>query len=166
MIEPAGHRTVRSCSKWRVLTKPAGSRVGCVCSRVKRKTQKTLTEPTRDRVIRACSRAPRLSTGCVAQTRWKEHTEPTWHRLDRVCSREKDLDFVASLYTSMLDSPYRGEKKSLAINLVGRPAIWGESGVSMMNPTPDPPYKISRNFKLQSCGPNLSWGAIKFVRLD
>ena len=54
----------------------------------------------------------------------------------------------------------------LAINLVARPAIWGESGVSMMNPTPDPPYKISRNFKLQSCGPNLSWGAIKFVRLD
>ena len=53
-----------------------------------------------------------------------------------------------------------------AINLVDRPAIWGESGVSMMNPTPDPPYKISRNFKLQSCGPNLSWGAIKFVRLD
>ena len=53
-----------------------------------------------------------------------------------------------------------------AINLVARPAIWGESGVSMMNPTPDPPYKISRNFKLQSCGPNLSWGAIKFVRLD
>ena len=53
-----------------------------------------------------------------------------------------------------------------AINLVARPAIWGESGVSMMNPTPDPPYKISRNFKLPSCGPNLSWGAIKFVRLD
>ena len=53
-----------------------------------------------------------------------------------------------------------------AINLVARPAIWGESGVSMMNPTPDPPYKVSRNFKLPSCGPNLSWGAIKFVRLD
>ena len=53
-----------------------------------------------------------------------------------------------------------------AINLVARLTIWGESGVSMMNPTPDPPYKISRNFKLQSCGPNLSWGAIKFVRLD
>ena len=35
-----------------------------------------------------------------------------------------------------------------------------------MNPTPDPPYKISRDFKLLSCGPNLSWGAIKFVRLD
>ena len=135
MIEPAGHRTVRSCSKWRVLTKPAGSRVGCVCSRVKRKTQKTLTEPTwhrfylpcsraprlfwrqedltestGQRVIRTCSRAPRLSTRCVAQTRWKEHTEPTWHRLDRVCSREQDLDFVASLYTSMRHSPYRGEK--------------------------------------------------------
>ena len=110
LIEPAGHRTVRSCSKWRVLTKPAGSRVGCVCSRVKRKTQKTLTEPTGQRVIRACSRAPRLSTRCVAQTRWEEHTEPTWHRLDRVCSREQDLDFVASLYTSMLDSPYRGVK--------------------------------------------------------
>ena len=45
-------------------------------------------------------------------------------------------------------------KKCPAINLVARPAIWGESGVSMMNPTPDPPYKISRNFKLQSCGPN------------
>ena len=57
-------------------------------------------------------------------------------------------------------------KESLAINPVDGPAIWGESGVSMMNPTPDPPYKISRNFKLQSCGPNLSWGAIKFVRLD
>ena len=53
-----------------------------------------------------------------------------------------------------------------AINLVARPAIWGESGVSMMTSMPDPPYKISRNFKLQSCGPNLSWGAIKFVRLD
>ena len=53
-----------------------------------------------------------------------------------------------------------------AINLVDRPAIWGESGVSMMTSMPDPPYKISRNFKLQSCGPNLSWGAIKFVRLD
>ena len=52
------------------------------------------------------------------------------------------------------------------INLVDRPAIWGESGVSMMNPTPDPPYKISRNFKLQSCGPNLSWGAKKFGPLD
>ena len=83
-----------------------------------------------------------------------------------MCSRKQDLDFVASLYTSMLDSPYRGEKKSLAINLVVRPAIWGESGVSMMTSMPDPPYKISRNFKLQSCGPNLSWGAIKFVRLD
>ena len=57
-------------------------------------------------------------------------------------------------------------KESLAINPVDGPAIWGESGVSMMNPTPDPPYKISRNFKLQSCGPNLSCGAIKFVRLD
>ena len=53
-----------------------------------------------------------------------------------------------------------------AINLVARPAIRGESGVSMVNPTPDPPYKISRNFKLQSCGPNLSWGAIKLVPLD
>ena len=141
MIEPAGHRTVRSCSKWRVLTKPAESRVGYVCSRVKRKTQNTLSEPTGQRVIRACSRAPRSSTRCVAQTRWdehaepteqrviracsraprsstrymaqtrwKKHTEPTWHRLDRVCSREQDLDFVASLYTSMLDSPYRGVK--------------------------------------------------------
>ena len=46
-------------------------------------------------------------------------------------------------------------KKCLAINPVARPAIWGESGVSMMNSMPDPPYKISRNFKLQSCGPNL-----------
>ena len=110
LIERAGHRSVRVCSQWRVLTKPAGSRVGCVCSRVKRKTQKTLTEPTGQRVIRACPRAPRLSTRCVAQTRWEEHTEPTWHRLDRVCSREQDLDFVASLYTSMLDSPYRGVK--------------------------------------------------------
>ena len=53
-----------------------------------------------------------------------------------------------------------------AINLVARPAIRGESGVSMVNPTPDLPYKISRNFKLQSCGPNLSWGAIKFVLLE
>ena len=35
-----------------------------------------------------------------------------------------------------------------AINLVDRPAIWGESGVSMMTSMPDPPYKISRNFKL------------------
>ena len=110
LTELAGHRSDGACSKWRVLTKPAGSRVGCVCSRVKRKTQKTLTEPTGQRVIRACPRAPRLSTRCVAQTRWEEHTEPTWHRLDRVCSREQDLDFVASLYTSMLDSPYRGVK--------------------------------------------------------
>ena len=93
-------------------------------------------------MIRACSRAPRLSTRCVlqtrsdehieptgaksdpcllegatflhemrdAQTRWDEHTEATWHRLDRVCSREQDLDFVASLNTSMLDSRYRGVK--------------------------------------------------------
>ena len=53
-----------------------------------------------------------------------------------------------------------------AINLVAGPVIWGESGVSMMTSMPDPPYKISRNFKLPSCGPNLSWGAIKFVRLD
>ena len=59
-----------------------------------------------------------------------------------------------------------GSKEPLAINPVARPAIWGESGVSMMNSMPDPPCKISRNFKLQSCGPNLSWGAIKFVRLD
>ena len=148
LIEPAGHRTVRSCSKWRVLTKPAGSRVGCVCSRVKRKTQKTLTEPTwhrfylpcsraprlfwrqedltestGQRVIRTCSRALRLSTRCVAQTRWEEHIEPTWHRLDRVCSREQDLDFVASLYTSMLDSPYRGVKS-----------------LSLLTPWADQPY--------------------------
>ena len=49
----------------------------------------------------------------------------------------------------------RRKKKYLAINPVARPAIWGESGVSMMNSMPDPPYKISRNFKLQTCGPNL-----------
>ena len=48
-----------------------------------------------------------------------------------------------------------GSKEPLAINLVAGQAIWGESGVSMMNSMPDPPYKISRNFKLQSCGPNL-----------
>ena len=42
-----------------------------------------------------------------------------------------------------------------AINLVDRPAIWGESGVSMMTSMPDPPYKIIRNFKFQSCGLNL-----------
>ena len=72
-----------------------------------------------------------------------------------MCSRKQDLDFVASLYTSMLDSPYREEKKSLAINLVVRPALWGESGVSMMNSMLDPPYKVIRNFKLQSCAPNL-----------
>ena len=40
-------------------------------------------------MIRACSRTPRLSTGCLEQTRWKEHTEPTWYRWDRVCSSIK-----------------------------------------------------------------------------
>ena len=95
----------RVCSRWSTLIERAGHRSVRVCSK-----RPTLTEPTRDRVIRACSRAPRSSTRYMAQTRWKKHTEPTWHRLDRVCSREQDLDFVASLYTSMLDSPYRGEK--------------------------------------------------------
>ena len=145
------------------MTEPTRERVIRACSRAPRLSKKCVaqtrwnehSEPTGQRVIRACSRVPRFSTRCVVPPRWDEHTEPTWHRLDRVCSREQDLDFVALLYTSMLDSPYRGEKKSLAINLVGRPAIWGESGFSIMNSTPDPPYKISRNFKRQSCGPNL-----------
>ena len=165
-------------------------------SRVKRKTRKTLTELTRERVIRACSRAPRLSTRCVEQTRWDEHTEPTGSKIDPcllesaaflhemrgatemntlnrhgtdwiVFARGNKTWTLSPRFTPRCSTRHIPDKKmSLAINLVARPAIWGESGVSMMNPTPDPPYKISRNFKLQSCGPNLSWGAIKFVRLD
>ena len=41
----------------------------------------------------------------------------------------------------------------------------------MMNPMPDPPYKISRNFKLQSCAPNVHVNretnkGVKFVLLE
>ena len=41
----------------------------------------------------------------------------------------------------------------------------------MMNPTPDPPYKISRNFNLQSCAPNVHVNRernkeVKFVLLE
>ena len=87
-------------------------------------------------------------------SRWPTFTDRVGHRSVRACSRGTRLG--PSRFALDLD----------AINLVDRPAIWGESGVSMMTSMPDPPYKISRNFKLQSCGPNLSWGAIKFVRLD
>ena len=91
------------------------------------------------------------------------------HRSVRTCSRLRGNKtwalsprFTPRCSTRRID----GEKNSLAINPVALPTIWGKSGVSMMDPTPYPPYKIGYNFKLQSCGPNFSWGVIKFVRLD
>ena len=63
---------------------------GILLSRgLKKHTHKTLTESTRKGLVRSCSRAPRLSSRCVEQTRWEEHTEPTWHRWDRVCTSLK-----------------------------------------------------------------------------
>ena len=135
------------------------SRGGTFARGNKTTTQRTLTEEAGHRSDRVWSR-------------WLTLTEQVGHRSVRACSRWSCL-FQATrqgfcrLALHLDDRlAVSRRKKSLAINLVARPAIWGESGVSMMNPTPDPPYKISRNFKLQSCGPNLSWGAIKFVRLD
>ena len=143
LIERAGHRSVRVCSKWPTLTELAGHRSIRACSRCpvlfqggtfargnKTTTQRTLTEEAGHRSDRACSRWP-----CVFQET----------RLG-LCRLPLHLD--ARLAVSR-------RKKSLAINPVDQPAIWGESGVSMMNPTPDPPYKIIRNFKFQSCAPNL-----------
>ena len=98
-------------------------------------------------------------------------TEQAGDRSVRAFSRKKvhgfspfELDRDARLVISR-------SLESLAINLVARPAIWGESGVSMVNPMPDPPYKISRNFKLQSCAPNAHVNRernkeVKFVLLE
>ena len=156
LIERAGHRSVRVCLKWPTLTEQTGHRSVRACSRCpvlfrgggsfargnKTTTQRTLTEEAGHRSDRAWSR-------------WLTLTEQVGHRSVCACSRWPCLFQATKLGLCRL-----------AINFVVRPAIWGESRVSMMNPTPDPPYKISRNFKLQSCGPNLSCGAIMFVRLD
>ena len=109
----------------RTLTEEAGHRSDRVWSR-----WLTLTEQAGHRSVRACSRWP-----CLFQATRQGFCRLALHLDDRLAVSRR--------------------KKSLAINLVARPAIWGESGVSMMNPTPDPPYKISRNFKFQSCAPNL-----------
>ena len=151
LTEDAGHRSDRVWSRWLTLTEQAGHRS-----------------------VRACSRWP-----CLFQATRQGFCRLALHLDDRLAvSRRKkslaiNLVVRPAIWGANLYRPSRAQIGShlfqatrlglcrLAINLVARPAIWGESGVSMMNPTPDPPYKIIRNFKFQSCGPNLSCGGFR-----
>ena len=144
----------RVCSGWSTLIERAGDRSVRVCLK-----WPTLTELAGHRSIRACSRCPVLFQGGTfargnKTTTQRTLTEEAGHRSDRACSRWpcvfQETRLGLCRLPLHLDAPLAvsRRKKSLATNLVGRPAIWGESGVSMMIPTPDPPYKISRNFKL------------------
>ena len=140
-------RGVQFCSR-------GGGEMGTFARGNKTRTQRTLTEEAGHRSDRVWSRLLTL-------------TEQVGHRSVPACSRwpclfqEKRLGLCRLALHLDARLAVSRRKKSLAINLVVRPAIWGESRVSMMNPTPDPPYKIIRNFKFQSCGPNLSCGGFR-----
>ena len=118
LIEPAGHRSIRACSRCPVLFQGGGGEMGTFARGNKTTTQRTLTEEAGHRSDRVWSR-------------WLTLTEQAGHRSVRACSRwpclfQATTQGFCRLALHLDDRlAVSRRKKSLAINLVVRPAIWG-----------------------------------------